>query len=254
MQSETHRGGCLCGAVRFEADAPLRDVVACHCTQCRKASGHVWAATSVPLERFRLTEQAGLVWYRSSPAAQRGHCGRCGATLFWLPEGEGRMSLSPGALDGPTGIAMDAHIYTGDGSDYDPESTAPAAAATTPLTANCLCGDCCFSLPGPAGAITACHCRACRKLSGHFAASLAVAEADLAWQRRESLAEYDLPSGGQHGFCARCGSSLYQRAEGGFAVAAGAINGATGGHLAAHLGLDEKGDYYDLPPAAGRHD
>ena len=38
--------------------------------------------------------------------------------------------------------------------DRNQRCTAPAAAAITPLTANCLCGDCCFSLPGPAGAIT----------------------------------------------------------------------------------------------------
>ena len=41
------RGSCLCGGVVFEADPPYREVVACHCTQCRKTSGHYWAAASV---------------------------------------------------------------------------------------------------------------------------------------------------------------------------------------------------------------
>ena len=53
-------GGCLCGGVRFEADPPLREIVACHCGQCRRWSGHVWASTSVPLDRFRLTAEAAL--------------------------------------------------------------------------------------------------------------------------------------------------------------------------------------------------
>ncbi|HGG64526.1 MAG TPA: GFA family protein, partial [Rhodobacteraceae bacterium] len=33
-------GGCLCGAVTYVVNGPLRDVIACHCTQCRKSSGH----------------------------------------------------------------------------------------------------------------------------------------------------------------------------------------------------------------------
>ena len=42
----TITGSCECGAVVFELSGKLRDVVACHCGQCRKTSGHYWAATS----------------------------------------------------------------------------------------------------------------------------------------------------------------------------------------------------------------
>ncbi|MDB3912880.1 GFA family protein, partial [Paracoccaceae bacterium] len=44
----TITGSCECGAVVFELSGKLRDVVACHCGQCRKTSGHYWAATSGP--------------------------------------------------------------------------------------------------------------------------------------------------------------------------------------------------------------
>ena len=48
--SSTHElpatGGCLCGAVRYEVDRPLRDVVLCHCAMCRKAHGHIAAYTA----------------------------------------------------------------------------------------------------------------------------------------------------------------------------------------------------------------
>ncbi len=44
------KGPCLCGAVRFEVSAPPRTVLACHCTQCRKQSGHFCAASRVGLE------------------------------------------------------------------------------------------------------------------------------------------------------------------------------------------------------------
>ncbi|WP_442475962.1 GFA family protein [Roseovarius litorisediminis] len=39
------RGSCQCGAVRYEVAGPLRQVVGCHCSQCRKTSGHYVAAT-----------------------------------------------------------------------------------------------------------------------------------------------------------------------------------------------------------------
>src|SRR5688572_6173704 len=45
--AEIHTGSCLCGAVRFKTSGTLRGVVYCHCSQCRKQSGHYYAATNV---------------------------------------------------------------------------------------------------------------------------------------------------------------------------------------------------------------
>jgi hypothetical protein len=245
--------------VRFEVEGPIRDALACHCTQCRKVTGHYWAASSVPVERFRVTEGRGLRWYRSSPVAQRGFCGECGATLFWLPEAdavfdwgtpeEHAISFSPGALDGPVSIRVAEHIYTGDAGDYyAPEGPPPeAGAAPERLTASCLCGDCRFTLPGPAGEITACHCHQCRSLSGHYSASFDVVEAEVDWLSRDGLAEYRTAGGGVRGFCSGCGSSLWFRAaDGAFSVEAGAVDGPTGGRLAAHIFVAEKGSHYEI--------
>ena len=110
--------GCLCGQVRFEADLPLREVFACHCSQCRKTSGHFWAATSVPLDRFRLTETMGQRWFQSSAEARRGFCGNCGASLFWGPQGEARISIAAGALEGATGLHIAQHWHREDKGDY----------------------------------------------------------------------------------------------------------------------------------------
>ncbi|MEY4871935.1 MAG: hypothetical protein RLZZ563_1265 [Pseudomonadota bacterium] len=253
------RGACHCGAVQFEVDLPLRDVVACHCTQCRKVSGHFWAATSVPVSRFRVTEGRGLRWFRSSPIAQRGFCGDCGATLFWLPEADAvfdwgtaadhAISFSPGALEGPIDVTVTQHIYAADAGDYyAPEGPPPdGQAAPEHLSASCLCGACRFSLPGPAGEVTACHCTQCRSLSGHYSASFDVAEAVLDWQSRDGLAEYRTAGGGVRGFCKGCGSSLWFRAaDGSFSVEAGAVDGPTGGRLAAHIFVDQKGSHYTI--------
>ena len=102
-------------------------------------------------------------------------------------------------------------------------------------------------VPGPVGAVTACHCGQCRSLSGHYSASFDVAEAALDWQARDGLAEYRTAGGGVRGFCGGCGSSLWFRAaDGGFSVEAGAVDGPTGGRLALHIFVGEKGSYYDI--------
>jgi hypothetical protein len=242
------RGACLCGAVAFEADPPLRPVVACHCTQCRQTSGHFWAATSVPHDRFRLTRQDGLRWYRSSASATRGFCGHCGASMFWQPEGEARISFSPALLDGPTGLQIESHWHVEDAGDYYRPSGPPPVLTQAPKTLHggCLCGANAFSLPGPMGEVTACHCSQCRKISGHFSASFDAHEPDLTWTRRH-LAEYVTPGGGRRGFCPTCGSSLvFRAADGTFSVEAGCIANPTGGRLTGHIFTADKGDYYTL--------
>lgn len=114
------RGRRLCGGVTFGALPPLRNVIACHCKQCRRTSGHVWAATSVSLDRFRLITSSTLVGFQSSERARRGFCSTCGSSLFWEPLGERRISIGAGSLDGPTGLHIDSHWHTEDAGDYYP--------------------------------------------------------------------------------------------------------------------------------------
>ena len=51
---DNHSGSCLCGAVRFKTRGPLRGVIYCHCSQCRKQSGHFYAATNVADENITI--------------------------------------------------------------------------------------------------------------------------------------------------------------------------------------------------------
>jgi len=95
-------GGCLCGAVRFEANAPPVAVVWCHCASCRRHTGapvSVFADFRRDAVRFTGVEPAR---FRSSPGALRGFCGACGSTLSFegenLPE---MIHIHVGALDNP---------------------------------------------------------------------------------------------------------------------------------------------------------
>lgn len=116
--NRTYTGGCLCGAVAYEIEGPLRDVIACHCGQCRRTSGHHVAATSGRLEGFRLIGDRGLKWFRSSDAAERGFCAACGSNLFWRPVDSDTISIFAGSLDQPTGLRLTAQICVEDKADY----------------------------------------------------------------------------------------------------------------------------------------
>ena len=112
------QGGCLCGAVRYEVDGPLRDIISCHCGQCQKSSGHYFAATAAAKENFHLTEDRGLKWYNSFEWGERGSCLECGSKLFWRLKDKSHLSILAGSLDGDTGLKTIRHIFVADKKDY----------------------------------------------------------------------------------------------------------------------------------------
>ena len=118
MTSSTHHGRCLCGAVTFKVTGELRQVLVCHCSQCRRCSGQQWAATAARLEAIEIECEKTLSWYRSSLRAKRGFCCRCGSSLFWQEDGSSSLSIAAGSLDVPTGLSTQEHIYFDDASDY----------------------------------------------------------------------------------------------------------------------------------------
>ena len=75
-------GSCLCGAVSFVVEGALKGPDACHCTQCRKVSGHLWASTDVPKAALRVSGEGKVTWFQSSAKVRRGFCSVCGSALF----------------------------------------------------------------------------------------------------------------------------------------------------------------------------
>jgi len=113
-----HKGSCLCGAVRFEVDGELKSPDACHCSQCRKQSGHFWASTNVPREKLSIHGADNLTWFQSSEKVRRGFCSTCGAFLFWEPIGRNAVAVGMGAFDAPTDTQLIKHIFVADKGDY----------------------------------------------------------------------------------------------------------------------------------------
>ena len=113
-----HKGGCLCGAVRFHtSDKPLV-VMACHCTACKQRTGAAYGlgvyfndedvefingATQI----FQFDSDESGRWLRTE------FCGSCGSTVSWtLEKRPGMRGIAGGSYDDPNWFKVEAHIWT----------------------------------------------------------------------------------------------------------------------------------------------
>lgn len=112
------RGACLCGAVSFEVKGELPTPDACHCTQCRKSSGHYFASTDVPGDSLTVDGAEHVTWFRSSETVRRGFCSICGSALFWDPLHRDWTAVAMGAFEAPTGTRLGKHIFVHEAGDY----------------------------------------------------------------------------------------------------------------------------------------
>jgi hypothetical protein len=113
-----HTGSCLCGAVTFRVEGELKAPDGCHCTMCRKSSGHFYASTDIPRDRLTIEGGDNVSWYRSSEKVRRGFCKTCGSPMFFDPIYRDWIGLSMGAFDKPTGTHLEMHIFVADKGDY----------------------------------------------------------------------------------------------------------------------------------------
>lgn len=112
------KGSCLCGAVRFAVSGPLRGVIYCHCSQCRKQSGHYYAATNAADADLTVEGREKITWYEASAFAKRGFCSVCGSVLFWKHNELTETSVMAGAFEQPSGLKGEVHIFVADKGDY----------------------------------------------------------------------------------------------------------------------------------------
>lgn len=106
-------GGCLCGQVRYEAEAqPFHETI-CHCADCRRAAGApVVAWFSVPRASFRVVAgEPGL--YASSAGVTRGFCCGCGTSLTYANDAfPDEIDVAVCSLDDPEAVRPKDHTRT----------------------------------------------------------------------------------------------------------------------------------------------
>jgi hypothetical protein len=111
----THRGGCHCGRVRFEVDAPAAiEAVDCNCSMCRR-SGYLHLI--VEADRFRLLTGAdALTEYRfNTGTARHLFCSVCGVKSFYVPRSHpDGWSINVRCLDQATVRSLTVRPFDGD--------------------------------------------------------------------------------------------------------------------------------------------
>lgn len=108
--SDRVAGGCLCGAVRLTARVPKREILACHCGQCRRWTGG-GPLFSVRVEEPRIEGAESIGAFHASAHGERAFCTICGTTLYWRMRGGPVTSVAAGVLDDQSGFAVTEEIF-----------------------------------------------------------------------------------------------------------------------------------------------
>ena len=108
------RASCLCQGVVLQIDGPVKDLLYCHCTMCRKAHGTAFRARGrVKTQDIRwIRGEELLSFYESSPGQHRGFCSRCGSSILTrFSAAPHVVGLALGILDDDPGNRPIAHVF-----------------------------------------------------------------------------------------------------------------------------------------------
>ena len=110
-----YKGGCLCGAVRFEVHGAIHNIVYCHCSQCRKAQGSAFATNGiVDSTAFRIVSgEDKLTAYESTPGQLKYFCRICGSPILSKrPAAPEQVRVRLGTIESDIRERPQAHIFT----------------------------------------------------------------------------------------------------------------------------------------------
>lgn len=117
-----YKGGCLCGAVRFEIHGPISDIVYCHCSECRRVQGSAFATNGVVASAdFRFAQgEENLSSYESSPGQFKYFCKTCGSPILSKrPAAPASVRVRLGTIESDISERPGAHIFVGSKANWD---------------------------------------------------------------------------------------------------------------------------------------
>lgn len=108
-------GGCLCGAVRFEARDVPDTISICHCAKCRRWMGSALVEVTVPTDSITWQGKEHIATIASSEWAERAWCRKCGTGLYFRhtkqDEWFGNLGMPLGIFDDPDGFTLKSEIF-----------------------------------------------------------------------------------------------------------------------------------------------
>jgi hypothetical protein len=117
---DSYRGGCLCGAVRYEARGPARNPNICHCESCRKSAGSAGVAWATYVYADLRYIRGKPTEFASSARVLRGFCDHCGTTLtYWHDSRPDDVDVTIASLDDPAALPPAMHIWMVDALSWE---------------------------------------------------------------------------------------------------------------------------------------
>ena len=112
MSDTNFKGGCQCGAVRYQITGEPIMAAICHCSMCRRAN-------AAPVVAWAMFEESQVSFtksrpkaYASSPQAERGFCSTCGTQIYFTADYiPGLIDITVGSLDHPDSINPEFHYW-----------------------------------------------------------------------------------------------------------------------------------------------
>ena len=116
-----YTGSCLCGSILYEVNGEIRDLLNCHCSDCRKSHGAAFRTRgAVDANTFRFVCGEDLLnRYEHKSGEYRSFCSRCGsniATFYANPSSP--IGLAIGTLDSPLSKKPRFHVFVSDKASW----------------------------------------------------------------------------------------------------------------------------------------
>lgn len=124
MMSEKKKyvGSCLCGAIHYQIDGEIGNIIQCHCRKCRKANGTAFA-TNAPVAKsaFKFTQgEQFLKKFKSGETTERCFCRECGSPIMSIKAQNPEFyRLRIGTLDTPLEQKPTQHFFAGSKAEWD---------------------------------------------------------------------------------------------------------------------------------------
>ena len=117
-----YKGSCLCGDIRFEITAEIKNIVYCHCSKCRKAQGSAFATNGNLKEKhFNIIHgNENLTQYESAPGEYKYFCKKCGSPIISKNNAKpGNVRVRLGTIETDIKEKPEAHIFTSSKANWE---------------------------------------------------------------------------------------------------------------------------------------
>ncbi len=112
--SDNLTGSCLCNAVKYTINGPIKATANCHCNTCKKITGGAFATVAIITEdNLEIVEgQDNLATYQVREKLTKYFCSTCGTPIFNSHKKyPGHCMMAAGSLDEPSLVTPAINIF-----------------------------------------------------------------------------------------------------------------------------------------------